>query len=180
MDCYGRLYGRKEECAKCELADYCKDAGDPPLISSINIDKVPCAAKKEPEQEIEHPKYTLSQLAELLRIVIDLEDPRIRNILRLKISNPDISLSKIGKRYNISKQAIEKDIKLAIKYCPALSVVLCNRPLYNRWRKEQRHMASGAIPRRRVKYQNPMLQLTFDFGCEIKEGRENIRERGVS
>lgn len=86
MDCYGRLHGRKEECAKCELADYCKDAGDPPLISSINIDKVPCAAKKEPEQEIEHPKYTLSQLAELLRIVIDLEDPRItiRNCLVIR------------------------------------------------------------------------------------------------
>ena len=66
------------------------------------------------------------------------------------------------------------------KYRLSLAQKLCNRPLYNRWRKEQRHMAAGAIPRRRSKYQHPMLQLTFDFGCEIKEGRENIRERGVS
>lgn len=40
MDCYGRAYGKKTMCAECELAQYCRDAGDPPLISSVNIDNV--------------------------------------------------------------------------------------------------------------------------------------------
>ena len=168
MDCYGRAYGKKTMCAECEAAQYCRDAGDPPLISSVNIDNVQCSAEKEDEPEEEKPLYTAAQLAELLRIVIDLDDDRIRDILRMKIENPDISLSRIGKKYNISKQAVEKDIKLAVRFCPALSVVLCNRPLYNRWRKNIRH--AGGIPRRRAKKRNsPLLQLTFDFGEKEKE-----------
>jgi len=33
MDCDGRRFGKLDECAKCECAPYCKDAGDLPAGS---------------------------------------------------------------------------------------------------------------------------------------------------
>lgn len=166
MECYGRRYGRKDECKTCELAPWCKDAGDPAPIADIDADKVQIAAKvpEESAPKNESPIYTPSQVAELIRMLVDLDDPRIREIIRMKIEDPDISLSTIGRRYKISKQAIRKDIKLAVRYCPALSVVLCNRPLYNRWRS--RIQLGQKIRRRNAKpedYPNPMFQMTFEF-----------------
>lgn len=165
MECYGRRYGRKDDCKTCELAPWCKDAGDPTPIADIDVDKVQVAAKKtiEPAETTESPIYTPSQVAELIRVLVDLDDPRIREIIRMKIETPDISLSTIGRKYKISKQAIRKDIKLAVRYCPALSVVLCNRPLYNRWRSR---IQTGQKIRRRKAADippGPMFQMTFEF-----------------
>ena len=164
MECYGRRYGRKDSCKTCELAQWCKDAGDPAPISNIDVDKVQIAAEKteEPSEGTESPIYTPSQVAELIRVLVDLDDPRIREIIRMKIENPDISLSTIGRKYKISKQAIRKDIKLAVRYCPALSVVLCNRPLFNRWRSR---IPLGQKIRRRkaAEIPGPMCQMTFEF-----------------
>ncbi len=166
MECYGRKYGRKDQCANCELAPWCKDAGDPAPIADIDVDSCQVAAKPSEHQDdpAESPIYTASQVAELIRMLVDLDDPRIREIIRMKIENPDISLSTIGRKYKISKQAIRKDIKLAVRYCPALSVVLCNRPLYNRWRSRiplgQKIRRRNANPK---EYPNPMIQMTFEF-----------------
>ena len=98
----------------------------------------------------------------MIRMLVYLDDPRIREIIRMKLETPDISLSTIGRKYKISKQAIRKDIKLAVRYCPALSVILCNRPLYNRWRnripvgQQIRRRKGPATP-------GPFIQMTFDF-----------------
>ena len=36
MNCYAREYNRKNECISCKLKEYCREAGDPPLISEQN------------------------------------------------------------------------------------------------------------------------------------------------
>lgn len=168
MDCYGKRYNKKDQCKTCELAEYCKDAGDPPLISHINTDDLPLQSKTpiSQEEDKEEPlAYTVSQMVEIIRLLIELDDPRIRTILKLKLSNPDISLSEIGEKYGVSKQAIDKDIKLAIAFCPALEVVLCNRPLYNRWRSYTAPTNPNAIARKKPANPEDIWheQLTFPF-----------------
>ena len=167
MDCYGKRFNKTEQCKSCSLAEYCKDAGDPPLISHINSDNLPLQAKKTPLPEDiqdEPLAYTVSQMVEIIRVLIELDDPRIRSILKMKLANPDVTLSEIGSHYGISKQAIDKDIKLAIAFCPALEVVLCNRPLYNRWRNYTAPTNPNAISRKKTSSSDPWHeQLTFSF-----------------
>lgn len=147
MECYGRSYGKKEACATCEMAPWCKDAADPVYSNEVELDAGRHAVAEKHTPEEEKPTYTFSQMAELIRLLIFFDDPRLRQIVQWKFEDPDISLSEIGRRYRISKQAVRKDIKLAIRYCPALAAILCNRPMYNAWRK-RRHDVPARIPRR--------------------------------
>ncbi len=165
MECYGKSFGRKDACADCELAPWCKDAGDPPLSGDVNIDDLPIASRHSSvSDEDEEPlRYTRSQMLQLIMLLIDLDDQRIREIVRMKMSDPDISLSQIGAKYNISKQAIKKDVDLAIAYCPALKDVLCNRPLYNRWRSRHHSFRSAFSRRCKNKSLDKAVQLTFPF-----------------
>ena len=163
MECYGRRYGKKDECKTCEYAAWCKDAGDPaPTLAADVSDYRVAAPSRETVQTDDSPAYTYGQMAELIRLMVYLDDRRIRQILQWKFEDPDISLSEIGRRYQITKQAVRKDIKLAIKYCPALATILCNRPLFNRWRKNHRN-PPVRIPRRKPDRDDCMNQLEFDF-----------------
>lgn len=163
MECYGRRYGRKDECKTCEYAAWCKDAGDPAPTSAADVSDYRIAA---PVQQVsspdDSPAYTYGQMAEIIRLMVFLDDSRIRQILQWKFENPDISLSEIGRRYRITKQAVRKDIKLAIKYCPSLATILCNRPLFNRWRKNHRYTPERII-RRKPEREHRMKQLEFEF-----------------
>lgn len=138
MECYGRSYGKKEACATCEMAPWCKDAADPVYSNEVELDAARHASVETHTTEDEKPTYTFSQMAELIRLLIFFDDPRLRQIVQWKFEDPDMSLSEIGRRYRITKQAVRKDIKLAIRYCPALAAILCNRPMYNSWRKKQK------------------------------------------
>ena len=163
MECYGRKYGRKEECKTCEYAAWCKDAGDPaPTVAADVSDYRVAAPSREPVRTDDSPAYTYGQMAEIIRLLVFLDDSRIRQILQWKFENPDISLSEIGRRYRITKQAVRKDIKLAIKYCPSLATILCNRPLFNRWRQKNRYTPER-IPRRKPEQEHRMKQLEFKF-----------------
>jgi predicted DNA-binding protein YlxM (UPF0122 family) len=163
MECYGQKYGRKDQCANCELAPWCKDAGDPaPTVAADVSDYRVAAPSREPVRTDDSPAYTYGQMAEIIRLLVFLDDSRIRQILQWKFEDPDISLSEIGRRYRITKQAVRKDIKLAIKYCPSLATILCNRPLFNRWRQKNRYTPER-IPRRKPEQDHRMKQLEFKF-----------------
>ena len=168
-DCYGRKFDRLEECTQCEFREYCRTASDPPLLSHINADDLPLKAKSasDPEEDDSGElRYTSSQMVEVIRLLIELSDDRIREIIRLKLSDPDISLADIGRKFNISKQAVDKEIKLAIEFCPALAVVLTNRPMYNKWRNHTLPFRKGKeIRRRKHKSLQDLFQeqLTFLF-----------------
>ena len=141
-ECYGSYSKQRDTCKQCELRDYCRDAGDIPLLQNIgefardvDIDRIP-AADNRPRRE--KPKYTRSDVLHVARIILNLEHPGIRVILKMKMRDPDISLSQIGDQFGITKQAIYKTI---CRYCdtyPFLSGLLQNRPLYNRWRPYKR------------------------------------------
>ena len=133
MQCYGREYGKLTECATCEYADYCKDAGDLPVSSHIQYDDARNATAKKELVEPER-SYSAQQMAELFRRLIYLDDERLRKIIQMKLENPSCSLSEIGRLYGISKQAIHQYAKKATEVFPELKVILHNRPMYNRWR----------------------------------------------
>lgn len=134
QECYGDHYGKLPECKTCQYAEYCKEAGDPAVGSMVQYDDArnPMPARKqlsEPERT-----YTASQMSELFRKLIYLDDERLRRIIQLKLENPSVSYSEIGKSYGITKQAIHQYVKKAVEYFPELKVVLQNRPMYNKWR----------------------------------------------
>lgn len=145
MQCYGHFKQGNEKCAECELAGYCKDAGDLPLSGGVNYDKVSniaeaAATPDEPTDTDEstssssRAEVTSGEWMALVRRILEIDDKRIRTILRLKIENPNISLSEIGAYFGITKQMVDKEITYACRWMPELAVVLRNRPMYNRWR----------------------------------------------
>lgn len=135
QECYGDHYGKLPECKTCKYAEYCREAGDPAIISQIQYDDSRSAplTEKIPLSEPEHT-YTADQMAELFRRLIYLDDPRLRKIIQMKLENPSVSFSEIGRHYGITKQAIHQYVKTAVEYFPELKVILQNRPIYNRWR----------------------------------------------
>ena len=175
MECYGtKSYGRKEQCKTCDMAAYCKDAGDPPFISQIDIDtvKIPVEPTEpiDPEESpspgtSQEPLYTTAQLSDLIITLIDLaDDYRIREIIKQKIRNPDVSLQQIAERFNVRKQAIGKEIQTVVRAYPILKLVLQNRPLYNRWRKTRPVLTKRLVHRKkRLMRNSPFEQLTFEF-----------------
>ena len=156
MDCYGKKYGKLEKCKTCELDVYCSDAKDIPLLSKISLNEerackymvtAPAVFDSESETPQEEPRFTFTQLCDAIKAVLDFDDEAERVILKHKISNPDISLSSIGRLYGVTKQAIYKRIRASCSKYPFLMPILRNRPLYNRWRKT--NYADIKIPVRR-------------------------------
>lgn len=144
LSCYGQKFGRLDKCRICEYAEYCRSARDITAETDVSFDDVayseefastPATGYRAVPIEPDIPIYSLNQMNEVIRRLVDLEDNRIRDILRAKFENPDISYSQIGEKYGVSKQAIHQYINRAIKYCPELAPVIQNRPGYNSWRR---------------------------------------------
>ncbi len=148
-ECYGMRFGRLPECPGCEYREYCKDAGDPPLLSNdaggFDMDRI-AAIPQEPPQRLTK-KYTTADMARILRFFLDIDAyaqtcrkkwkmaTRMREILFFKITNPDISLRRLGEKYGISKQAVSMGMNRIIKQIPELEPIFRNRPTYNLWRE---------------------------------------------
>jgi|GEM_PF-5828175 predicted DNA-binding protein YlxM (UPF0122 family) len=170
MECYGS-YDKNhkfnpEKCASCELAEWCKDAGDISLSHQISYDKanygISSTGRPDDPADPEHKEKERDAMwMALFRLVLEIDDYRIRTIIRLKIQDPDISLAQIAKRFGVTKQAIGKDIQRVVDQFPELGVILCNRPMYNRWRKTR---LTGENPIFRRKRKNSKaIQLQFRF-----------------
>jgi len=142
--CYGRWYNRIAKCKDCpkEIKNYCKDARNPPRLTSsgkdtaVNFDDVKFSediAATAPEIEFdsqetteEKPVYTKKQLMELLAFVCAL-DERTLALLDEKFQNPDIDISTIAKKKKLSRQAIHQLIQRRCESIPELEPVLRNR-----------------------------------------------------
>lgn len=169
MQCYGHFKAGDPRCAACEFAGYCKDAGDPPLSGHVGYDNVSnieeAAApdttpgeSPDTEELTSSPEATSGEWMALVRRILEIDDKRIRTILRLKIENPNISLSEIGAHFGITKQMVDKEIDYACKWMPELAVVLRNRPMYNRWRGIPTHSPGN---RSRVLRRCPDMEQLF-------------------
>lgn len=170
MQCYGHFKAGDPRCAECKLAGYCKDAGDPPLSGHVaydNVSNIEEAAASAPDESPDADESTSNSSGSevtsgewmaLVRRILEIDDKRIRTILRLKIENPNISLSEIGAHFGITKQMVDKEIDYACHWMPELAVVLRNRPMYNRWRGIPTHSPGN---RSRILRRFPEMEQLF-------------------
>lgn len=128
MHCYSQYHVNKDECRSCELLAYCKDSTEsvPSLISN--------RAKKIPIDELAKPVplkinnsgskklYTQQEMMELIAFLVAMDEKTL-SVLSEKIQNPAISLADIGRKRNISRQAIHKLIKKRCEQIPELASV---------------------------------------------------------
>lgn len=177
MKCYSRFNPASESCSACEFAAYCRDAKDPPLISHTPFEKIKnleCFSQSQTVEPLDDncpfddntpttsKQFSPAQWMTLVRRILEIDDARIRKIVRLKLENPDISLAEIGRHFLISKQAVDKEIAFACRQMPELSVILRNRPMFNKWRRKNAEPYQHTGKRRKNNFRQlelPLVQL---------------------
>ena len=135
MDCYGRSYGRKDDCRRCKLSGYCRNAGDPPLFSQLSdadpekrliavtaVDEI-AVLPPEPEPEI---MYSRAELLEVISFMVHL-DERTLDFLEAKLTGADFCLSHLAQQRKVSRQAVHKLLKDRLRRFPELEQVLRTR-----------------------------------------------------
>ena len=166
------------------MRDYCRDAGDIPLLNEGKDDearllRVPAPPAAASQTMREKPKFSRNDVIHAARIILSLDAPEIIVLLRMKLENPDISLSQIGDQFGITKQGVYKTIARYCSIYPFLSSILQNRPLYNRWRQGKRQFDRNYLPRggkmreeiiRQGLYKPPMIQPELELFPEAAAG----------
>ena len=126
MDCYGRSYGRRDDCKRCKLSKYCRDAGDPPLFSQLSdadpdkrvtavtaVDEI-AVLPPEPEPEM---MYSRAELLEVISFMVHL-DERTLDFLEAKLTGADFCLSHLAQERKVSRQAVHKLLKDRLRRFP--------------------------------------------------------------
>lgn len=131
MDCYGRRFGKLDSCQTCEWASYCKDAADLPVATNREFDDSRRSdgfdgetAEEEAYQEIELEEEIASTTEDMdmaqalkdafimLSRIADGSETRL-GIIMDRIAGR--SYEWIAKKRNLTKQAIEKHMKVIRK-----------------------------------------------------------------
>lgn len=132
MKCYGKSYRKQEECPRCELALYCREAADLPLMTmhpgrAVEWDsRAPEAESHEHNPETGSDVYSRADLLEVIGFMASL-DLSTLDFLRAKLADPEISFTKLAKQRNISRQAVHKFIRDRCLRNPELAIVMQNR-----------------------------------------------------
>lgn len=138
MDCYGKLYGKRDECGKCKHRKWCSSAGDPDLLSDkmINLDilTAPGADAESLQAPLrpsgasagKRPVYSKEDLYEVIAFFLALDWQTIE-MLEEKLNSPEIKFSDMGRSRKVSKQAVHKFIKSRCEMFPELEPFLRNR-----------------------------------------------------
>jgi len=123
MNCYGKRHGRLAECATCELAEYCAEAGDPPLLNAMPLDEARLAeAVAEPRDEEDDggdgkkmlAGESLVELVEVARVY-----PELWQVVREKLRDGSASLATVARRAGLkSKQLAHYRIIKFTQMCP--------------------------------------------------------------
>ena len=128
MHCYSQYHVNKEECRSCELLAYCKDSTEsmPSLISNrakkIPTDEIAKPLPLQPGDRNSKKLYTHYEMLELIAFLVAMDEKTL-SILSEKIQNPAISLADIGRKKNITRQAIHKLVKKRCEQIPELASV---------------------------------------------------------
>lgn len=118
MECYGRSYNKLDKCKDCEFRSFCQDAADlkashsqynDDIKSDVSISDLP---KSFVEQEAyneemslrENTRYTLDEMIALIRKLLEM-DPLILEYVRMKITNPAITLEQMA----IERELLERE-----------------------------------------------------------------------
>lgn len=128
MHCYSCYHSAKEECVKCDLKDYCKDSTEsmPALISNrskkIPTDKLATPVTIRKKDKNNDKIYSRQQMLELITFLVRM-DERTLSLLAEKIQDPTMSLADIGRKKNLTRQAIHKLVKTRCMQIPELAAV---------------------------------------------------------
>lgn len=127
MKCYSNYRSGADECAACDLRDYCKESSEsmPSLLSD--------SARKIPADELPSPSvirkerndkkiYSRADMIELIGFLVAMDEKTL-SIMAEKFQNPAISLAEIGRKKNITRQAIHKLIKKRCEDIPEVAAV---------------------------------------------------------
>lgn len=129
--CYGMLWGKLEECAKCKAKRWCAEAEDLPLMnlfSEKNDYKLDVQMSKEPEYSLdppedERPMYSKAELYELIGYIFAL-DYKTFEILAEKLGSPFDTLADIARKRKTTRQAMHSLVQRKIKIYPEIGNVV--------------------------------------------------------
>lgn len=136
MKCYGKSFGRKEQCVKCEYASWCKDAAELDRQHTRNLDfdvvsgssafSIEPVYLRQDEESEEKYEYTRSDLLEVISFVVGM-DAKALEMLDEKIRDPEVKFSELARKRRVSRQAVHKHVLKKCQAIPELEVVLRNR-----------------------------------------------------
>ncbi len=136
MECYGKLFQKKEECAKCKLGKWCATAGDPELLvdkmmnlsgfSPILEDDLPQQPPETTPEKKDSRTYSQEDLYEVIAFFLALDWQTIE-MLEQKLNHPEIKFTEMSRERKITKQAVHKFIKSRCEMFPELEPFLRNR-----------------------------------------------------
>lgn len=120
MNCYGRQYGRLGKCQACELAEYCRDAGDPSALTGPHAGPegndaafeaaLATFAGEEDASNAAEPDMGGAELGEVLATVCDACEYVPDRIAGVVLRLMGLSLGQIGALTGKSRQAVHKDV----------------------------------------------------------------------
>lgn len=127
MKCYSTYSSSKEACKTCKLLDYCKDSTESvPSLLSDSARKIPAEELASPvvfkSQNNEKKIYSRADMIELIGFLVAMDEKTL-SIMAEKFQNPAISLAEIGRKKNITRQAIHKLIKKRCEDIPEVAAV---------------------------------------------------------
>ena len=134
MNCYAREYNRKNECISCKLKEYCREAGDPPLISEQNSVFFP-AGRFDPHmpdcrnrmRELERDRrYSRADLCEVIGFMASLDSSSLE-LLNQKLADPSLNISDLAARRGVSRQAMPKMVTARLQRIPELAAIITYR-----------------------------------------------------
>ena len=134
MNCYAREYNRKNECVSCKLKEYCREAGDPPLISEQNSIFFP-AGRFDPHmpdcrnrmRELEQDRrYSRADLCEVIGFMASLDSSSLE-LLNQKLADPSLNISDLAARRGVSRQAMHKMVTARLQKIPELAAIITYR-----------------------------------------------------
>ena len=127
MKCYSTYRPSKDECITCHLRDYCRESteSEPAFLSD--------SARKIPAEELASPTviprrtdnkkiYSRADMIELIGFLVAMDEKTL-SIMAEKFQNPSISLAEIGRKKNITRQAIHKLLKKRCEDIPEVAAV---------------------------------------------------------
>jgi len=122
--CYGRSYGKQNQCATCEIAAACAEAID---ITPINKSTV--KAYREMLSVMRDPDHLAVALSNMLGVVdalvaLKTEHPLTYAIVRSKMDTPHASYEELARMHGLSKGSVCAHIRRAFEFVPVLEVVL--------------------------------------------------------
>jgi hypothetical protein len=151
-ECYGERFGKLPACKTCGLADYCKDAANPPLSGHRLVEEheaqvvTPFPSAPTPAESA--VVAIMDSIAPLIRMAA--ESPLRGLCVAAKLSRPSRPYSDIGKELGVSKQLVAYHLRqAAIQHVPLRSALIIDG-----------RFNCGATVLHRMRGQPPALRIT--------------------